>query len=179
MLIKNTTDRFGIVAILLHWIIAILIIGMLTLGLYMTELPIGLEKLKFYGWHKEFGILILMLVIVRFIWRLSNLTPTLAILPWWEKLGARIMHWALYGFMFAMPMTGWLMSSAAGLSVSFFGLFTLPNFVMPNEQLFKLLAEIHEWLGFGLIAAIIGHTAAALKHRFIDKDNILRRILWP
>lgn len=177
MQIQNSQDGYGAVTITLHWLMAILIIALLIVGLYMADLPIGIEKLKFYGWHKEFGILVLMLVIVRLIWRLDNVTPSLALLPWWEKLAARSMHWAFYGFMFAMPITGWLMSSAAGLPVSFFGLFTFPTLISPNENIMKLLQETHEWLGYGLIAAILGHTAAALKHHFIDKDNILRRML--
>lgn len=179
MLAKNTPTHFGAVAIFLHWLMAILVIGLLCLGLYMTGLPVSLQKLKFYGWHKEFGVLVFMLVIVRLAWRLSNLTPTLANLPWWEKLGARAMHYAFYIFLFAMPITGWLMSSAAGLPVSFFGLFTLPVVIGADDHLRALLAEIHKWLAYGLIAAIAGHTAAAFKHHFIDQDDILRRMLKP
>lgn len=176
MHIKNTENRYGLIAIGLHWIIAVLIIGMLWLGLYMTGLPISFNKLKFYGWHKEIGILILMLAAVRIIWREMNKTPRLS-LPLWEVLAARTVHWAFYGFMFAMPITGWLMSSAAGLPVSFFGLFVLPDLIAPDPLWMKKLGEIHEWLGYGLIATIILHTAAALKHHFINKDDILRRII--
>lgn len=118
MRIKNTETHFGTVAILLHWIIALLIIGLLILGLYMVELPISLEKLKLYGWHKEYGLLALALVIIRLGWRLINITPALS-LPLWEKIAARTVHWAFYGFMLAMPLTGWLITSSAGLPASF------------------------------------------------------------
>lgn len=118
MLIKNSLDHYGIVAIFLHWLMAILIIGLLTLGLYMVSLPVSLEKLKFYGWHKEYGFLVLALAMLRILWRMINITPSLS-LPWWEKLAAYSMHWAFYGFMFAMPITGWLITSAAGLPASF------------------------------------------------------------
>lgn len=176
MLLKNTSDRFGFIAIFLHWLMALMIIGLLVLGLYMVRLPVSLEKLKFYGWHKEFGLLILALVIVRFSWRLMNITPNLN-LPLLEKMAARTVHWAFYGFMIAMPITGWMMTSAAGLPPSFFGLFVLPNLVSPNEELRQLLQEIHKCLAYGLIAAIVLHICAALKHHFIDKDDILKRML--
>ncbi|MCW8385707.1 cytochrome b [Fluoribacter dumoffii] len=175
MQIKNSATRFGIVTIVLHWIIALLIIGLLVLGLYMTSLPWNPERLKLYGWHKEYGLLVLFIAIFRIIWRLSNEQPELA-LPWLEKIAARSMHWAFYLFMFAMPMTGWLITSAAGLPASFFGLFTLPNLIAPDESNRILFEEIHEWLGYALIAAICLHTAAALKHHFINKDDILRRM---
>ena len=176
MRITNSKARFGVVAISLHWIVAILIIGLLAEGLYMVSLPINLEKLKLYGWHKEFGFLVLFLAIFRIIWRLSNQMPELE-LPWLEKLAARSMHWAFYIFMFAMPITGWLITSSAALPASFFGLFTLPNLVAANEHNRLLFQWVHEWLGYALIAAIALHTAAALKHHFINKDDVLRRML--
>jgi cytochrome b561 len=120
--------------------------------------------------------LALMLVMVRIIWRLSNRIPYLT-LPLWEKIAARTVHWAFYGFMFAMPITGWLITSAAGLPVSFFGLFVLPDLVTPNPDSMQLFQKIHEWLGYGLIATIVLHTSAALKHHFINKDDILKRML--
>lgn len=176
MIIKNSAMRFGLIAILLHWIIATLIIGLLALGLYMVPMPFSLEKLKFYGWHKEYGFLVLFLAIFRLIWRLSNPLPELA-LPWLEKVAARSMHWAFYIFMFAMPITGWLITSSAGLPASFFGLFTLPNLITPDEHQRVVFESIHQWLGYALIAAICLHSAAALKHHFINKDDILRRML--
>ena len=175
MRIKNSLNDYGLIAILLHWLMAILLIGLLALGLYMVRLPINLEKLQLYGWHKEYGILALILVMIRLGWRLANTTPRL-LLPLWEKIAARTVHWAFYGFMLAMPITGWVITSAAGLPVSFFGLVVLPNIVSPNAGLMKLFQEFHEWLGYGLIATIVLHTSSALKHHFINKDNILRRM---
>jgi cytochrome b561 len=177
MLLKNTENRFGLVAILLHWIMAILLIGLLAMGLYMVSLPIGLEKLKLYGWHKEYGFLVLALVIFRLTWRLINLTPTLSSLSWPEKIAARLVHWAFYAFMFALPISGWLMTSAAGLPASFFGLFTLPNLTAPDPVSFELFRQAHKWLGYGLILTLFLHICGALKHHFIDKDNILRRMI--
>lgn len=176
MRLMNSEERFGIVAILLHWIIAALMIGLVILGLYMVQLPISLEKLRLYGWHKEYGFLVLGLAMIRIVWRLMNITPSLS-LPFWEEFAARSVHWIFYGFMFALPITGWLITSAAGLPASFFGLVTLPNLVAPNEELRLLFQGVHKWLGYAIIAVITLHGAAALKHHFINKDTILRRMI--
>lgn len=176
MRIKNTENHYGIVAILFHWSMAILIIGLLTLGLWMVNLPIGHTKLKLYGWHKEYGFSVLILVFFRLMWRATNLTPALSI-PWWEKTAARMVHGIFYIFMFAMPLSGWLMTSAAGLPASFFGLFVLPDPISPNENARLVFREVHELVGYGLIFTILLHIIAALKHHFINKDDILRRIL--
>ncbi|MBA2651793.1 MAG: cytochrome b [Tatlockia sp.] len=178
MLIKNTQDRFGIIAISLHWIIAPLMIGLIILGLYMVYLPISLEKLRLYGWHKEYGFLVLGLAILRLGWRITNITPQLSI-PAWEEMSARMVHWTFYGFMLVLPMTGWLLTSAAGLPVSFFGLITLPDLILPNSELMPLFQGLHKWLSYALIAVIGLHTAAAMKHHFINKDNVLKRMIFP
>ncbi|MBA2711558.1 MAG: cytochrome b [Tatlockia sp.] len=177
MLLKNTNNRYGIIAIALHWVIAAFMIGLTGLGIYMVSLPINLEKLKLYGWHKEYGFFLLLLVIIRLIWRLTNKTPVLSINAW-EVLAARIVHWSFYGFMLTLPITGWLLTSAAGLPASFFGFITLPNLIAPDNQLMQVFQETHKWLGYVLIGFIICHTAAALKHHYIDKDNILMRIIF-
>ena len=100
MIIKNTSSRFGIIAILLHWVMAFLLIGLVGLGFYMNAIPVSLEKLRLYGWHKEFGILALMLVIVRFTWRLNNITPSLSQLVKPERIAARIAHCVLFFHVF-------------------------------------------------------------------------------
>jgi cytochrome b561 len=179
MLIKNTTNRFGLIAILLHWIMAVLLIGLVALGLYMADMPISVQKLKYYGWHKEFGILALMLAIVRLSWRLSNTTPSLSNLHTWERLLARAAHYTFYFFMFALPFSGWLITSAANLPVSFFGWFTLPNLISASEPQRLFFTEVHEWLAYGLIATFCLHVAGAMKHFLIDRDDILQRILKP
>jgi cytochrome b561 len=179
MAIKNTDQQYGIIAIFFHWLMAILIIGLIALGLYMVDLPISLQKLKLYGWHKEFGILILMLACLRILWRLINRLPTLpSYIPRWQQLAARIVHYVFYFFMFALPLTGWIISSAAGLSVSFFGLFLLPNLVSPNQATMSLFSDIHDYLAYSLIAIIGLHIAAVIEHYLVHKENILRKI-WP
>jgi cytochrome b561 len=178
MQIKNSLSRYGLFTIAMHWLMAALIIGLIVFGLYMVRLPISLQKLKFFGWHKEYGILALMLVSVRLGWRFSNVVPALpSHMPRIQKIAAHGAHYIFYFLMFAMPLTGWMLSSSAGLPVSFFGLFVLPDLVSPNQELRDWLTETHEWLGYGLIAVICAHASAALQHHFYYKDDILKRIL--
>lgn len=180
MLLRNTQSRYGWVAIFLHWIIAIIVIGLIIIGLYMVNIPISLRKLALFGWHKEFGILILMLIAVRLIWRISNITPWLPeTMPRYEKFAARCAHFAFYLLLIALPITGWMLSSAAGLPVSFFGLFVLPDLVSPDPNLMAQLIFLHKWLSYALIALLSAHVLAALQHHFYYKDNILLRILRP
>jgi cytochrome b561 len=177
MTIKNTENRYGLIMVLFHWLMALLIIGLLILGIYMVRVPISVWKLKLFGWHKDFGVLALMLVAGRLAWRLGDVLPTLDQLAPWERLAAHAMHWTLYTFMVLLPLSGWLLTSAAGLPVSFFGLFVLPDLVGPNEELRLFFTDVHQWLAYILIVLICGHMGAALKHHFINKDDILRRIL--
>lgn len=178
MQIKNTDVRYGVVAILLHWLMALLVIGLLMIGLYMADLPFSMQKLTLYGWHKETGILVLMLAVQRIIWRLANVVPALPLtMPLWQKFAARAAHYAFYGFIVVMPLSGWCMSSAAGLPVSFFGLFVLPDLVPASESLRALFNEVHVCLAYALITLICIHTLAALWHHFIDKDDVLRKML--
>ena len=176
--IKNTKENYGIVAISLHWLMAILIIAMIILGIYMNGIENSPEKFKLYGLHKSFGSLILGLVSLRLIWKLMNIAPELPLnMKHWEKIVAKLGHLALYFFMFAIPISGWLMSSAAGCSVSFFGLFTLPNLVQPSNELRNFFGEAHEIMAFSLIGFIILHFTAAAQHHFLKKDNVLTRML--
>lgn len=178
MQIKNSHQRYGIVAITLHWVMAVLVIGMIILGLYMVTLPISLQKLKWYGRHKAFGILILMLVTLRLGWRFGNIVPNLPpFFAWVEKSAAHFVHYLLYALLIFMPLTGWMNSSAAGLQVSFFGLFLLPDLVQPDENLRQFLSMLHKTMGYTLLVLICLHALAALQHHFYYKDDILKRML--
>jgi len=179
--IGNTEDRFGAVAILLHWLMALLIIGLAALGLYMVTLPdvgFNTKKIILILYHKEVGLLVLVLLAARLAWRLTHILPQLAAdLPDWQQIAARFVHLCFYALMFALPMTGWLMSSADGIPVSFFGLFMLPDFLPHDDYLFQRLVDIHKWSGYALILFIFVHVGAALMHHFVLKDDTLRRML--
>jgi cytochrome b561 len=175
--LSNTVERYGLVAVIFHWGMAVLILVMLALGLYMEDLPLGPEKLTYYGWHKAWGTVVLGLVLLRFSWRLTQLSPPLPpSIPNWQVKAAHVGHMVLYGLMVAMPLTGWMMSSAAGFPVSVFGWFTLPNLVAPDPELKETFVEIHEYLAYIFITVIAGHIGAVVLH-YIQKEPILRRML--
>lgn len=174
----STSVRYTSTAIFLHWLMALGLIGTLSLGLYMQELPFSPSKLQFYSWHKWAGITLLLLAIVRLAWRLSHPAPALpAEMGAPSKLGAHAIHWLLYLLMLAIPISGWLMSSAQGFSVMWFGIVPLPDLVASNPDLGSLLTKVHITLNYLLMASIVAHVGAALFHHFIKKDTVLKRML--
>jgi cytochrome b561 len=179
--LTNTGQRYGTVAMALHWLMALLLVGLVVLGLYMTSLPdVGFDrkKIELVLWHKELGIAALVLVALRLGWRMRNPLPRLvAGIPDWQKVAARFVHLSFYALMFALPLTGWMMSSATRIPVSFFGLFDLPDFVPYDERLFRTLIEVHKWLGYALIGCFCVHAGAAIRHHWISRDDTLRKML--
>src|SRR5580704_6619711 len=145
--IENREDRYGTLAILFHWSMAVLVMVLAGVGLYMASLPdagFTTAKVRLVLCHKEFGVLVLVLVIARLAWRITQILPHLVEhLPDWQKVAARFVHLSLYALMFALPVTGWFMSSAAGIPVSFFGLFMLPDFAPRNDDLFHQYVALH------------------------------------
>ena len=162
----------------LHWLMAVMLFGLLALGLYMTNLPFSPEKLKLYSWHKWAGVTVFMLLLFRLLWRIKNPPPPLPeSMPKALQLVAHAGHFGLYALMFAIPLSGWLMSSAKGFQTVYFGVLPIPDLIEKNKELGHLLAEVHETLSWLFIILLVGHIAAALKHHFIDKDDILIRML--
>jgi cytochrome b561 len=178
MAIRNTTRRWGAVAQLLHWLIVALVITQFTLATLFDDLPAGARKLTLLARHKSVGITILMLAVLRLAWRWTNTTPPLPdTLKPWERSLARLTHALLYLLLFAVPLAGWMMSSARGFPVSWFGLFTLPDLVPKNKALYEVLVTTHGALAWTLGVVAIVHMLAALKHHFVLKDDVLRRML--
>jgi len=179
--LENTKERYGAVAIALHWLMAVLLVALVVLGLYMASLPdVGFDtrKITLILYHKQLGILALTLVSLRLLWRVGNALPRLVRdLPEWQRVAARFVHLCFYAVMIALPLTGWMMSSAAGIPVSILGLFTLPDLVAYSDRLFHLMVEIHQWLGYALILLMLVHAGAALQHHFIARDDTLRKML--
>lgn len=175
---KNSPAEYGTGTKLFHWISGVIVICLLVAGLFMGDLPNGALKLRTYLLHKSFGITILSLTFLRILWHVYSKKPEyVATLKPWEKKLARLGHGLLYLLLIGMPLTGWMMSSAAGYPVNLFGLFTLPDLVAVNSQDRELFGELHEILGSVLMGVLGMHIAAALKHHFWDKDNTLRRML--
>ena len=178
MTTRNTLTRWGHVSQLLHWLIVVLIIVQVILANIAEDLPLGMKKLAMYARHKSVGITILALAVIRLIWRWANPTPELpAKLKPYERTLAGLTHFGLYLILFAMPLSGWMMTSARGFPVSWFGFFQLPDFVAKNDALYKAMLQTHHMLALLLYAIVFLHVAAALKHHFILKDDVLRRML--
>ncbi len=174
----GSQTRYTAVAQTFHWIIAALIITQFTLAWMADDLPLGLRKLALLARHKSFGMTVLVLAVLRLLWRLFNRPPALpAGMSAAEVLLARATHIAFYVLLFAMPLTGWLMSSAKNYSVSWFSLFTWPNLIAPNEHWFDVLKSTHFVLSYVLFAVAVLHILAALKHHFWNKDDVLLRML--
>lgn len=174
---KNTKDAYGIVTKMFHWSMALIILGLLLVGLYMTGMENSPQKFEVYGLHKSFGLLILWMVGLRILWRGFTVQPVAhenhAI---WERILAKVTHLFLYGAMIGMPLSGWLMSSAGEYPVSFFGL-QMPSLMGKDTDIAHLMKEAHEILAFTLIGAVALHAAGALKHHFMDKDSTLTRMM--
>jgi cytochrome b561 len=175
---RSSPTRYSAVAQTFHWVIAALIVTQFVLALMADDLPIGVHKLALLARHKSFGMTILMLAILRLLWRLRNPPPALppGMSPLERNL-ARATHAAFYVLLFAMPLTGWMMSSAKNFSVSWFGLFTWPNLIGKNEGAFDALRTTHHLLSYLLFAIAVLHILAALKHHFWNKDDVLLRML--
>lgn len=178
MHLKNTQLTYGLIAQLFHWVIVVLIITQFVLAQRADNLPRGPALLQTLALHKSIGITILGLAILRLIWRWMNPIPPMpASSPGWQHLAARISHVALYALLFLMPLFGWMMSSARNFPVSWFGIVTLPDLVGPSEQAYKFFHDGHEILAKVLFVLALLHVAAALKHHFIDRDDVLMRML--
>ncbi len=163
----------------LHWVTALLIFGLLSVGFYMVGMEDSPFKFQVYGWHKSFGTLILLLVIIRVGWSVISAPPAaLASHAAWEKLLANFVKWALILGMFAMPLSGWIMSNAGDFPYGFFGLFEMPHLVGKNKAIYQFSMEIHEFVASGLLIALALHMAGAFKHHFLDRDETLQRMTY-
>jgi cytochrome b561 len=178
---EATVTRYHPVAVLLHWLLGLALVGIFALGLYMSDLPFSPERLKLYSWHKWAGIVVFTLSFLRLFWRLTHRPPALpvaieAAMPAWQRMAHHATHHGLYLLFFAVPLLGWAFSSAAGFPVVLFGLLPLPDFVPVNESLADVLKELHELSAFAMAGLVLLHVAGALKHQLIDRDRLIARM---
>jgi len=175
---RKMSDRYTRTAIFLHWLVALGLVGTFALGFYLQDLPLSPGKLKLYSWHKWAGVTLLVLVVVRLAWRMTHCAPDFPrAMGSMARLAAHAGHWLLYVLMLAIPVSGWLMSSAQGFTVVWLGLLPLPDLVSKNAALGALLKDIHVTLNYTLLVVVIGHVGAALMHHLIKKDAVLARML--
>jgi len=174
----DRSARYTHTAIALHWLLAVAIVATFGVGIYMQDLPLSPDKLRIYSWHKWVGVTILLLVLYRVGWRLTHRPPAPpAGMPAWQHSAAEFAHRLLYVLMIAVPLSGWLMSSAKGVQTVYFGVLPLPDLLAKNKALGETLASVHQALAFGLAALAVVHAVAAIKHHLIERDDVLARML--
>jgi len=169
--------KYGPVAIALHWLTALLIVANLMLGLSMVPLPFSPRKLQWYLWHKWIGITVFLLTSVRLLWRLWRPPPPPVPMPAWQHRAAALSHATLYALLLAVPVSGWIYSSATGVQVVYLGLFPLPDLVAKDRALAAVLRWTHVGLNLSLFTLVAVHAGAALRHHFVQRDAVLWRML--
>lgn len=169
--------RYTGTAIALHWSSALLVLATVPLALYMTSLRLSPLKLELYAYHKWIGVTVAVLTVARLAWRRLRPPPPLLPMPRWQHTLATRLHAALYGLLIAVPVSGWLMSSALGFQTVYLGVLPLPDLLAKDPALGEALKGVHAGFNLLLGAAIVLHVGGALKHHFIDRDDTLRRIL--
>jgi cytochrome b561 len=171
-------SRYSSLAIVLHWLSALMIFAAIGIAWSFDDMPLSPRKLEMISWHKWVGITILGLTALRLFWRTSHRPPALpANMPAWQKWAAHGTHGALYILLVLIPLSGWAMSCAKGYPVVYLGLVELPCLVNKDLELGKSLREAHEWLNITLLVLLAAHLGAALKHHLLDRDNTLSKML--
>ncbi len=176
---RSSTSRYSLTAIALHWLTAALIIAAFLLGLTMVDIP-GLTptKLRYFSWHKWLGITVLALSCLRLLWRWTHAAPPYpASMAGWQKKTAHASHGLMYVLIFAVPLSGYFYSLAAGVAVVYLGIIPLPVLIGPNPELKPLLKDLHYALNMVLLGVFCLHVLAALKHQFLDRDRTFQRML--
>lgn len=179
-MLTNTSNRYGLIAIVLHWLMALGVTGMFGLGLYMVELTYYDDW--YHGslaFHKSAGVLLALVFIARLIWRQFNTVPTGLSNKAIENKAAHWMHLGLYLVMAVLFISGYLISTADGRAVEVFGLFSVPATLTDRGSQEEIAGQIHELLAWSLAGLVILHALAALKHHLINRDNTLKRMLRP
>ena len=177
MLIRDTSAGYGLLTRLTHWIMAVGILALFVLGLWMVTLNYYSPYYTIAPHiHRSVGMLLLFLLVARFAWRLANPKPDESELSPLERTGSRIVHWGFYPLLFALMVSGYLISTADGRPIEVFDWFSVPSLVQ-RKGLEDTAGEIHEILSYVTIAVAAVHAAASLKHHFVDRSSILTR-MW-
>jgi cytochrome b561 len=174
----RNVDRWGMVSQLLHWGIVLGILTMAVIGLTMTEMSSSPQKVRIYALHKSIGLTILAFVVLRVLWRAWAGAPTaIATTPHWQHRIASITHVGLYALLFAVPISGWVLNSASGFPLWWFGLFRVPAIAARDRALHELAESTHEFLFWTLILLALVHAGAAFYHHLFQHDATLARML--
>jgi cytochrome b561 len=170
-------EKWGAVAQLFHWLIALAILGNGTFGLLMGLAHSPIQKINWLALHKSIGLTVLALFVLRLAWRMTDRRPPEEPAPRWQRLAAHAVHAVLYVLVAAIPLSGWWFNSIAGKPLQWFKLFNLPALAARNDELRHFAHGVHEYLFWFLLLVLVAHVGAALKHHVFDNDNVLRRML--
>jgi cytochrome b561 len=174
--LRNTARRYGAVAQGLHWIIVLLLVTQYGLAWYAGSLPRGALMSQLFTLHKSLGILVLGLAVLRLCWRAFDRPPPLPEMARWERIAAHLGHGLLYILLFAQPISGLVMAWASKYPPAFFG-WVLPNPIGLNSAVHEAGEAAHEWISYALLIVVAGHVAAALRHHWWLRDEVLVRML--
>lgn len=176
---RNSRDSWGWVSIIFHWVSALTTVSLFALGLWMVSLDYYSDWYQVAPhWHKSVGVLFIMLLFLRLLWRAVNPTPAaIDTHQNWEKVSAKCAHFALYFLLFSMLPTGYLIVTVSGQDLQVFNWFAVPSLFQSESNIEDLAGEIHEIVGFTIIGIATIHALGALKHHFFDKDRTLSRML--
>ncbi len=175
---RNDERVWGTPMRVLHWAIALGVIGLLAVGWWMQDLPNGPRKIDIYKLHKSIGLTVLALMSLRIALRLvDRRRPAAPAMPAWQRRAARASHGLMYLLLLAMPLSGWLYNSASNFPLKWFELFRVPALSGRDETLKAISGAVHEYAAIALAAIVALHVAAALKHHFGDRDGVLRAML--
>jgi cytochrome b561 len=178
MMMRNTLQMWGAPAKWLHWTIAALVLAQIPLGLAAESWRLSPTKLDLFVWHKSMGMLILALMVVRIAWRLANVAPSSpAATPPLERLAGQLSHLLLYLLLLLLPVTGWVVNSAANVPFRIFWVIPVPAIVEPDKALADGAARMHATLCLLLVLLLAVHVGAALRHHFLEHNDVLARML--
>jgi cytochrome b561 len=171
---EEITRGYGLTARILHWLTAILVLFQISVGILIANFELD----ALYDLHKSNGVLILVVVTCRLLWRLTHQPPPLSSeIPEIQRLAARFVHWLLYVLLVIQSLVGWIATSAYPAPIPFFGMFEMPPIWWANRALSEGLFVVHLWLSIIMAVLLVGHIGAALYHHFVRKDDVLYRML--
>ena len=179
---RQTQTDYHLLSIVLHWVLGLSLVATFVLGVYMHELPFSPTRLKLYNWHKWAGVSILMLSVLRLVWRMTHPPAPLPAavqknMPGWQMRAYRATHGLFYVLFLVVPLIGWAYSSAAGFPVVLFGVLPLPDLLAADKELAELIKPLHKASALMLAALVLVHVGAAIKHHFVDRDGLMARMV--
>lgn len=171
--------RYTRTAMLLHWLVALLLLGQFALGWYLQDIPRGVPARGYFvNLHKSYGILIGLLILVRLGWRLTHAPPPLPdTTPRWQQQAASASHYLLYALMVVMPLSGYVASNFSRFGINFFNTFKFAPWGMDSKPVYAFFNQTHSVSSWLLLALVLVHVLAALKHLLIDRDSVFSRML--